>query len=175
MFARPEDHMKYLHIREGMSVADIGCGTGAYTFLSARRVGPSGTVYAIDVQEPLLSAIASRAKNEGINTIRVMRADAEHFGGTRLADVSVDAVILANALFQSEQKKDLAVEIKRILVSGGFLMIVDWRDSYGGLGPAPDAVVTEREAIRLFSLAGFVPEQSFDAGDHHYGLIFIKQ
>jgi len=174
MFAKPEDHIRRLRLREGMSVADIGCGTGAYALLASRIVGQSGKVYAIDVQEPLLKSLASRAREMGISNIRIIRADAEQFGGTGIADVSVGAVIVANMLFQAEERKHIVAELRRTLVSGGRVMVVDWRESYGGLGPASDAVITEKDAIRLFVDAGFVFEESFDAGDHHYGILFIK-
>ena len=174
MFANPENHVHRLHLREGMSVADIGCGTGAYTILLSQAVGSSGKVYAVDVQEPLIQSLASRSRESRHSNIRVLRANVEHIGGTHLAEGTIQAVVIANTLFQVEDKKGFVGEIRRILSSGGRVLIVDWKASYGGIGPAIDAVFSEKDTLRLFLDARFSVEESFDAGDHHYGFIFYK-
>ena len=53
-------------------------------------------------------------------------------------------------------------------------MVVDWLDSFAGIGPSGDVIVRESEARKLLSENGFEFVQDFDAGEHHYGLIFIK-
>ena len=59
----------------------------------------------------------------------------------------------------------------RILKKGGRALIVDWKDSFGGIGPQPHDVITERDAKRILGEVGFVATRSFPAGDHHYGII----
>ena len=98
--------------------------------------------------------------------------DIEKSGGTHLRDASLDAVILANTLFQIENRFGCLGEIKRVLKPGGKLMIVDWAGSYGGMGPAPGKVVSEHETEAFFINGGFHKVKSFRAGPHHYGVIF---
>ena len=64
--------------------------------------------------------------------------------------------------------------MKRVLRPGGKAVVIDWTESFGGLGPQPSDVVEQKEAERLFNENGFTTETSFDAGDHHYGVIFRK-
>ncbi|NTV22332.1 MAG: class I SAM-dependent methyltransferase [Candidatus Yonathbacteria bacterium] len=173
-FANPESTIARLYLHEGMSVADIGAGTGAYTFIAAEKVGPSGHVYAIDVRRELLGRIASVARQTHLSNIGILAGDVERIGGTRLPDISVDVVMLSNILFLIEQKKDTVAEVRRILKKGGRVMIIDWIESFGGIGPQSDMVVTKTEAIQLFTDGGFVMKEVFDAGAYHYGIICEK-
>jgi ubiquinone/menaquinone biosynthesis C-methylase UbiE len=84
----------------------------------------------------------------------------------------MDAVILSNTLFQLEHKEDAVAEIKRIIKSGGKLLVVDWAGAYGGMGPAPHHVVTEHQAEELFIRGGFYKAKDFRAGPHHYAIVF---
>jgi len=85
---------------------------------------------------------------------------------------SMDAVIFSNTLFQIENRFAALAEIKRILKSGGKLLVIDWAGSYSGMGPAPERVVSEHEAEAFFIGGGFHKVKSFRAGPHHYGILF---
>ncbi len=54
-------------------------------------------------------------------------------------------------------------------------MLIDWSESFGGLGPQPNAVVSQDLAQRLFETGQFEYKKSIDAGEHHYGLVFEKK
>jgi ubiquinone/menaquinone biosynthesis C-methylase UbiE len=159
---------------EGMRVADLGAGSGAYTFAAAAIVGDTGRVFAVDVQKDLLSRIKNTAKGNGLYNIEVIWGNSEKLGGTKLREASIDVVIAANILFQIEHKEDFLNEIKRILKMRGKALVVDWSGSFGGMGPHPQALVTEEKAKELFESAGLSYEKTINAGEHHYGLIFRR-
>lgn len=173
-FADPTENLKNLNIKEGWRVADFGTGSGFYAIALAKRVGDTGKVYAIDVQKELLSKLANYAKEENLNNIEVVWADVDSLGGTKLADSLMDAVVISNVLFQSENKDNLVLEALRILKSGGEVLVVDWADSYGGLGPKADHILSVDTAEVLFTKNGFSLIKSFSAGEHHWGLLFKK-
>jgi hypothetical protein len=81
---------------------------------------------------------------------------------------------MVNVLFQLEDKATALLEVARTLRSGGKFFLVDWTDSFGGLGPHPDQVLARDAARALVEGSGFVYERTFDAGDHHYGLAFRR-
>lgn len=172
-FSDPRENILQLGLREGMKVADIGAGSGHYSRAAAAIVGSTGRVYAIDIQEDVLKHIKNNAHDHHRATIETVWGNAEKPGGTKLRDQSMDAVLIANALFQIENRFALLAEVKRILRPGGKLLVVDWAGSYSGMGPMPEKVVPEHEAEAFFIQGGLHKVKSFRAGPHHYGIIFV--
>ncbi len=159
-------------LREGMKVGDFGAGSGHYARAAAAAVGPSGRVYAIDVQEDVLKHLKLNTHERHQHIIETIWGDIEKPGGSHLKDASLDAIILANTFFQVENRFGLLKEMQRVLKSGGKLLLVDWSGSHGGMGPTPEHVVPERDAEEFFISNGFYKAKSFPAGPHHYGLLF---
>lgn len=174
MFSDPKNNIKQLHLTEGMSVADFGSGSGHYVMAASELVGDRGRVYAIDLQQSLLQKVKRMVEDAKRENVDVLWGDIEAVEGTKLADESVDVVIIANTLFQVENKGATAIEIHRVLKGGGKLMVIDWSDSFGGMGPQTGDIVTESKAREIFIEKGFVFDSRFDAGENHYGLIFHK-
>jgi len=174
MFADPSRNVAYFGLTEGDSVADFGAGSGAYSLALARRVGNSGYVYAVEVQNDLLTRLDREALQQGLRNIHVVWGNVEKVGGSKLADGSIDAVLISNILFQAEARYSLALEAKRVLKPGGRAIVIDWLGSFGGLGPHPNQVILPDEVKKIFAEAGFEFVRDFPAGEHHYGLIFRK-
>ena len=173
-FADPKENLKNLDLREGLQVADFGTGSGHYALELAQRVGSSGRVYAVDVQKDLLVKLQNKAKNERISNLDVVWGDLDEVGGTKLAPSLLDVVVISNVLFQSENKSNLVAESARVLKHGGEVMVIDWSDSFGGLGPQLGQIFRASDAETLFTKNGFVVVKSFNAGEHHWGLLFKK-
>lgn len=173
-FTNPIANITELGVYEGMIVADLGAGTGAYTIPLAERVGEKGRVYAVEVQKDFLTNIKTTADARGLKNIELLWGDIERLGGTKIKDESVDAVVISNVLFLAEDKAGLLRETRRILKTGGKLLLIDWSDSFNNLGPAPEMVVTADAARALCEAEGFVLKKEIPAGEHHYGFIFLK-
>jgi len=173
-FANPKQNAYKLGFKEGMKVADFGAGSGAYTMMLANVVGTTGTVYAVDVQRELLTKIQNDAVKVGIENIEIIWGDMETLGGIGIKDELLDGALLSNTLFQVDDKITVLKEIWRVLRPGGILSIIDWTDSFNGLGPKQNAVITQAEATLLCTDNGFAFKNDFKAGEHHYGLNFIK-
>lgn len=173
-FADPKKNIEHFRLEPGMLVADFGAGSGEYTLAAARVVGRRGVVYAVDVAQELLGRIEHRATQEGLENVEVVWGDIESRGGTKLTEASIDAVIVSNVLFLLEDMEGAVDEIDRILKRNGKVLVVDWKDSFGGLGPSPDTVVNATEAKELFLQHGFTPEREIEAGANHYGIIFKR-
>lgn len=174
MFTDPRKNIEQFDLAPGMKVADFGCGAGYHTFPLAEKVGPSGQVLALDVHKEQLITLKREAAKAGLSQIEVIWCDLEKNKGTKLKDGAVERGVVANVLFQIEHKANFAEETARTLKTGGRLLVVDWTDSFGGIGPRKDTVVTAAECRELFEHAGFGFEKEIDAGMHHYGLVFRK-
>ncbi len=171
MFSDPALNISKLDLTDGMKVVDLGAGSGFYSLEAAKRVGQSGRVYAVDVIKELLERIRSNGAIHGLRNIEVVWGNCEKIGGTKLGEAIADRVIASNILFQIEKPDDFVLEIKRILKPGGKVMIIDWNELSA---LSPKTLVTSGSAKIMFEKAGFTLDQSFDAGDHHYGLVFIS-
>ncbi len=172
MFSEPEKNIDQFHIDPGMVVADLGAGTGAYAFPLAKAVGPSGKVYAVDVQKELIAKLKSDANQKQITNIEIIWGDLDDPKGTTLRESSVDRIVVANTFFQIEDKDEFMKEVHRILRTNGLLLFIDWKGSFGGVGPKGEDIVTPDVVRTLFEDAGFTFERDVQAGDHHYGMIF---
>ena len=172
MFSNPEQNIEKVHIDPGMKVADLGSGAGAYSIAAGKLVGPSGRIYAVDVQKDLLEKLKHESLEQGLSNIELIWGDLDEPNGTKLANDVVERVIIANVLFQVEDKDSVMEETKRILKPKGKVLFVDWSDSFGGLGPQESDIVRPDVARTLFEAHGFEFEKEIEVGDHHYGLIF---
>ncbi|MFA5830662.1 MAG: class I SAM-dependent methyltransferase [Candidatus Paceibacterota bacterium] len=172
MMLNPEETIKPLLLRDDSRVADFGAGSGGFTIAATKYVH-SGKIYAVEVQRGLLSLITGKIDAEHADNVEVIWGNIEEIGGSKIKDSSVDAVILANTLFQLEDKHATALEIKRVLKNGGKVLLIDWAGSFGNLGPREEDVVSQKSALSLFEKEGFVLQKEIPAGDYHYGMILV--
>jgi ubiquinone/menaquinone biosynthesis C-methylase UbiE len=173
-FTDPKRNIEQFMLEKGMDVADFGAGAGFLAVEAAEEVGSDGTVYVIDIQQELLTKATHIAKEHHLDTITFIHGDLEKEQGSTLPDMSVDAVIISNILFQTENKKAVLQEAYRILKDKGKILIVDWKDSFGGVGPQPSSILLEDDAKALAEEVGFTFSSNIDTGAYHYGLICKK-
>lgn len=175
-FSDPRVIVEQFPLYSGQKVADFGAGSGAYTFALAKKVegSPEASVYAIDVQKNMVEHIAKQAKSKNMEHVHAIWGDVDQLDGSRLRSESVHMVVAANVLFLCDDPKKLMEEAKRVLIPGGELVIIDWSESFGNIGPREDQVITEASASLLAQECGFGIDRSIDAGEHHYGFIALK-
>lgn len=163
-----------IHPKDADVIADFGSGMGHHARLLAPLVGKTGKVYALDIQRTLLEHIEEAAQLKGLPIIPLW-ADIDEVRGSTLLDASVDSVIVVNTLFQCEKKQAVLIEAARVLKVGGLCLVIDWRDSFGGLGPHPDDVVSEAQGRTLAQGAGLREVTVVPVGAYSWGILFEKQ
>jgi ubiquinone/menaquinone biosynthesis C-methylase UbiE len=160
-------------IKEGMIVADFGCGGGYFTFPLAEKVGETGKVFAIDVLKEPLEVIESKARIEGFKNIKTIRGDLEKEGGSCIKDNFCDIILIANLFFQTEKDEAVVKEAKRVLKDNGYIIFIDWKKDVS-IGPKGKRVDKE-EVKKLFEKEGFILKAEFSPDDYHFGLIFKRE
>lgn len=172
MFLTPEHLVRELYLKPGDRVADIGCGSGVYTLALAREVGEIGQVYALDVHREILHTLAGTLDIQKILNVDILWADAEEY--IPIDGYSLDAVVISNTLFQLGNINKVLEQVSKILKPEGQLLIVEWSDSHGGLGPHKDHVIDEAHAEKLAVSHNFRILKRLPAGDYHYAFIAIS-
>ena len=109
-------------LREGEKVLDLGSGGGIDVLLSARRVGPSGFAYGVDMTDDMLQLARQNAAKAGAANVEFRKGQIEDLP---LADASVDVVISNCVINLSVDKPAVLAEMFRVLVPGGRIGISD--------------------------------------------------
>jgi len=163
------------HLTEKMKVADLGCGSsGHFVFPSARLVGKKGIVYAVDILRTTLESINKRARAENLPNIKTIWSNLEIFGATKIENSSLDIAYLINTLHQSHKRAEIIRESIRMIKGGGRLVVVEWKNIAAPFGPATEEKVKKEAVEEAAKKLGLRPDEDFEAGQYHYGQIFVK-
>jgi ubiquinone/menaquinone biosynthesis C-methylase UbiE len=108
-------------IKSGYSVLDFGCGPGGYIIPLVELLGPSGKIYALDVQILAIEKVKRLAKRKGIVNIQTIHSDC----ATGLPDQSVDTILLYDVFHDLACPNDVLNELHRILKPNGILSFSD--------------------------------------------------
>lgn len=164
--------MRELYLKPGDRVADIGCGTGAYTIALAREVGDIGKVYAVDVHREALHTLAGTLERQKFLNVDTVWADVER--SVPIEKYSLDAIVVSNVLFQLDHIASALTTISTLLKPEGQMLVVEWSGSHNGIGPHKDHVVTPLYAEELVTKYGFRIQKRLPAGAYHYAFIAIS-
>jgi ubiquinone/menaquinone biosynthesis C-methylase UbiE len=168
---QPERIMDALEIAYGDKVADLGAGGGWFTERLAYRVGPSGLVYAEDIQQPMIMAIEHRMANRGLKNVRTKLGTPSD---PRLPAGQLQAVLAVDLYSQLGDPVTLLKNVKTALAPNGRLGIVDFLPGAGGPGPAPEDRRDAEIVIRVAELAGLRLKSHETFLRYQYLLVFVK-
>src|ERR1700720_2731141 len=156
--------MDILGIGPGKSVADIGAGSGWFTVRAAKRVGDTGTVYAVDINPEAIRYIESRIRKENLHNVKPVLGKPDD----PLLPTKVDAVLLLKTYHEVAQPITLLRNLRRSLASGARIGVIDRNGNGENHGVAREVVI--REA----SEAGYqlVEQYDFVKDGMDYFLVF---
>ena len=161
----PDKVIERTGIKEGMRVLEIGCGSGTFTVLAARKLGRSGEIYALDVQDRMLKQLKKkleRAENRDVKNIKIVKSDACFLP---FDDNFFDLIFMVAVLPEISDKNKALWEAKRVLKRGGILALTEFL-------PDPDYPL-KSTTIRLGGRMGLILEKSFGRF-WNYTVRFIK-
>jgi ubiquinone/menaquinone biosynthesis C-methylase UbiE len=162
---QPERVVAALDLKAGDRVADLGAGGGYFAFRLADAVGPTGAVYAIDVDPDMIDYLKTRATADGYQNVSVITASADDAG---LAADSVDLLFTCNTYHHLADRTAYFARLRGALRPGGRVAIIDMNGSgwfswmFGHATPA-DTIRAEMQAAgyQLAEQHDFLDGQSF--------------
>ena len=140
-------------LKEGETVLDLGSGGGIDVLLSAKRVGPTGKVYGLDMTDEMLALANENKRRAGAENVEFLKGEIENIP---LPDESVDVIISNCVINLSGDKRRVLKEAFRVLRPGGRFAVSD----VVVRGDVPDEVRTNME-LWLGCVAGALEEQEF--------------
>jgi ubiquinone/menaquinone biosynthesis C-methylase UbiE len=157
--------MDLLSVTAGMTVADIGAGSGYYTVRLARRLEPTGHVYAEDVVPDYLQRLAQRVRSEGLSgTVTLVRGDPHD---PRLPSGSLDLALLVHMYHEVEQPYGLLWNLRLALKPNAHVAIIDARKQTAAHGTPPDLLRCELAAV------GYHETAFYDLQENTYLAVFV--
>lgn len=158
-----------LEIPGGAAIADIGAGTGYFTWRLAKKVGPAGKIFAVDVQQKMLDLTAEAVKQRGFaNVSNVLGSDTS----PRLPDRSVDLVFIAYSYHEFSNPEAMMESIKRSLKPGGRVFVLEFaKESRSAPASATHKMSLEEIRSEIEPL-GFELDQMLDFLPMQHGLVY---
>ena len=151
-------------------VADIGAGTGFFTFPIANRV-PEGKVYAVDIQPEMLALLTSRAESLGVNNVEPL------FGSETSPQLPVDAIDLAfivDAYHEFSYPKEMGEGLVAALRPGGKLVLIEYRSEDASVLIKTLHKMSEEQVRREMQAIGLQWVKTEDYLPQQHVLIFEK-
>lgn len=163
----PGEILGWLELRPGMTIADIGAGTGYFAIPMARAITPGGRVFAIDLQPELLDVLRGKlAVPDAPTNIVPLEGKASSTG---LAAGSCDLALLANIWHELDDRAAALAELVRILKPEGRIAVLDWRpDAAHPPGPPLEHRLPAHEVQQFFQNHGKRVDGVRNVGQYSY-------
>src|SRR5262245_32776266 len=143
---RPDLVLATLDLEAGMAVADIGAGTGYYSWRMGEKVGPGGTVYAVDIQPEMIEILRRQMTQRGAGNVQAILGTTTD---PRLPAGKLDVVVMVDVYHEFEYPYEMLAAIVRSLKPGGRLVFVEYRANDNAVPIKPLHTMTDAQVRQL--------------------------
>lgn len=168
---RPDLLLQVLAIAPGMTVADVGAGTGYYTWQLAQRVGTNDRVYAVDVQPEMITLLDRQMQQRGVtNVVSLLGSERD----TRLPAASVDLAIMVDVYHELAYPSEVIDSLVRAMKPGGRIVFVEYRAEDPAVEIKPLHKMSEVQVRREAGVHGLAWERTVTALPLQHVIVFRK-
>jgi len=168
---RPSLAVRLLRLKPGQTVADIGAGSGYYTELLARAVGPSGRVYATDIQPEMIRLLEQRIQRKRLAHVQAVLASETD---PRLPPESLDLALLVDVYHELACPQQMLRRLRESLKPGGRLVLIEFRKEDPSVPIREEHKMSIAEARAEVEPEGFVFDRVLNDLPWQHILIFRK-
>lgn len=160
---QPDRVIGTLAPEKGAVVADIGAGSGYFSFRLAEAVGPKGKIFAVDIQDEMLDYIRQKASRTGASNVIPVKATATD---PHLPAACCDLILLVNTYHELTEPVALMKNLRKALKPGGTVAIINWNRHGRRATILPDTIIAD------LKLAGFTLSATHDFLERQFFLVF---
>lgn len=165
----PETALDRIGIGSGMTVADVGAGLGYFTLRLARRVGPKGKVYAVDVQPEMLTMLRDRLTKANLTNVEpILGSESD----PRLPKASLDLILMVDVYHEFSQPQKMLRHIRAALKPEGRLVVLEYRKEDPHIPIRPEHKMSVDEVRAEFEGEGYKLEKVLHDLPRQHILIF---
>lgn len=159
-YQKPHEVIQALQLKDGEAIADIGAGSGYFTFRLARHIGEKGRIYAVDVSPDMIVHLNRRIRDLGIKNVTTVLCVPDD---PLLASSSVDRVFICDTWHHIADHPQYLGLLKKILRPGGEVVMIDFKKEPTPVGPPPEMRISRDDLIAEMEQNGFrvTGEQKF--------------
>lgn len=161
--------MTALGITPGEIIADIGAGSGYFTFRLALHVGDKGKVYAVDVSPDMILHVNRRIRELNVSNVISVLSDPDD---PLLPDHSIDRFFFSESWHHIENQTKYLALIKRMLKPAGQIVMIDFQKKDLPVGPPPQMKIAREDLIKQMESHGFRLTKEYTFLPYQYFLIF---
>jgi ubiquinone/menaquinone biosynthesis C-methylase UbiE len=154
---QPEHVLDVLQVRDGQSVADVGCGSGYFTVRIAKRVGPRGRVLASDLQPEMLDLLKKKVTSEKlVNVVPILATESD----AKLPKNELDLVLMVDVYHELPKPAQTLAQIRTSLRPDGRVALVEYRGEDPNVPIKPEHKTTLVQMKKELGANGFVFQSS---------------
>lgn len=162
--------IKNLGLRKGMTIADIGAGSGYYSRLLSKQIG-NGKVYAVDIEPEMIVFLDERITLEKLsNIVTVLGKETS----VSLPESSIDLMLLVDVYHEFSFPYEMVQSMHRALKPDGKLVLVEFRAEDDAVPIKTIHKMSEAQAVKELKAAGFRLEKNFSNLPWQHCMIFVK-
>jgi SAM-dependent methyltransferase len=166
-----EGALDAIGLKPGMTVAEVGAGTGYVALRMAKRVSPGGRVYANDLQPEMLGLLRDNAAKAGITNVQTVQGSETD---PKLPDGQIDLIILVDVYHEFSQPQKMLQGIRRALKPDGRLVQLEYRKEDTNVPILPDHKMSVAEAKTEVEAEGFNLGPVIETLPRQHVLIYTK-
>lgn len=165
----PTKAVAALDLRPGQIVADVGAGSGYYTMLLSKAVGPRGRVYATDIQPEMLALIKKKVESTGTSNVEAVLGTSTE---SRLPDAALDLALMVDVYHELAQPQVFLRSLKRALKPDGRLVLIEFRKESTWVPIREEHKMSVREARMELEAEGYRFDRVIDVLPWQHILVF---
>ncbi len=169
---KPEEVLDALKIRPGDVVADVGAGVGYFSLRLARRVGKTGKVLAVEIQQAMLDQLKTSRDNESLENIDLILGTETD---PKLPANSLDLVLMVDVYHEFSHPAEMMENVRAALKTTGRLVLVEYRGEDPSVPIKPLHKMTERQVLEEIVPMGFRHIETLNFLPRQHIIIFAKQ